>query len=241
MAITAVGCVFTAARQCLTLTGSSATTTSVSRRFSCLRPKPLHRSFQELVILDGNDPSGRSAAFREHERRVKKPRFAMAPRRWRWGPRCWPHAWLPWARAWALSKGAIRPRYASRKMASSARTPHFSIARWPRDGKIHAPRALDAPEACPKKLTSYLMLYGDGNNHLYGGAKKHRGVTPRFPVHLAHTHSHKHVSLDTTPLRLRTPPFAITSMTSFPTNHLLTPRASSHFTKSMRYMKAKSA
>ena len=65
-------------------------------------------------------------------------------------------------------------------MASSARTPHFSIARWPRDGKIHAPRALDALEACPKKLTSYLMLYGDGNNHLYGGAKKHRyhGVMP---------------------------------------------------------------
>ena len=241
MAITAVGCVFTAARQCLTLTGSSATTTSVSRRFSCSRPQPMHRSPPRWVIPKGNHHLERSSAFREAERGVEKTRFAMAPRRWRWGPRCWPHAWLPWARAWALSKGAIRPRYASRKMASSARTPHFSIARWPRDGKIHAPRALDAPEACPKKLTSYLMLYGDGNNHLYGGAKKHRGVTPRFPVHLAHTHSHKHVSLDTTPLRLRTPPFAITSMTSFPTNHLLTPRASSHFTKSMRYMKAKSA
>ena len=201
----------------------------------------MHRSPPRWVIPKGNHHLERSSASRDATNAVEKTRFAMAPRRWRWGPRCWPHAWLPWARAWALSKGAIRPRYASRKMASSARTPHFSIARWPRDGKIHAPRALDAPEACPKKLTSYLMLYGDGNNHLYGGAKKHRGVTPRFPVHLAHTHSHKHVSLDTTPLRLRTPPFAITSTTSFPTNHLLTPRASSHFTKSMRYMKAKSA
>ena len=192
------------------------------------------------LLMPSSTPRTNCRISRGRARR-QKTRFAMASRRWRWGPRCWPHAWLPWARAWALSKGAIRPRYASRKMASSARTPHFSIARWPRDGKIHAPRALDAPEACPKKLTSYLMLYRDGNNHLYGGAKKHRGVTPRFPVHLAHTHSHKHVSLDTTPLRLRTPPFAITSITSFPTNHLLTPRASSHFTKSMRYMKAKSA
>ena len=106
------------------------------------------------MIPKGNHHLERSSAFREAERGVEKTRFAMAPRRWRWGPRCWPHAWLPWARAWALSKGAIRPRYASRKMASSARTPHFSIARWPRDGKIHAPRALDALEACPKKLTS---------------------------------------------------------------------------------------
>ena len=154
MAITAVGCVFTAARQCLTLTGSSATTTSVSRRFSCLRPKPLHRSFQELVILDGNDPSGRSAAFREAEHGVKKTRFAMAPRRWRWGPRCWPHAWLPWARAWALSKGAIRLPYARHETASSACTPRFSIARWPRNGKIHASRAPRALEACSKELPS---------------------------------------------------------------------------------------
>ena len=201
----------------------------------------MHRSPPRWVIPKGNHHLERSSAFREAERGVEKTRFAMAPRRWRWGPRCWPHAWLPWARAWALSKGAIRPRYASRKMASSARTPHFSIARWPRDGKIHAPRALDAPEACPKKLTSYLMLYRDGNNHLYGGAKKHHGIMPLALLHLAHTHSHKHVPLDTTPLRLRTLPFAITSITSFPTNHLLTPRASSHFTKSMRYMKAKSA
>ena len=142
----------------------------------------MHRSPPRWVIPKGNHHLERSSAFREHERRVKKPRFAMAPRRWRWGPRCWPHAWLPWARAWALSKGAIRPRYASRKMASSARTPHFSIARWPRDGKIHAPRALDALEAWPRKLTSYLMLSGDGNNHQNDGAKKHHGVTPRFPV-----------------------------------------------------------
>ena len=67
-------------------------------------------------------------------------------------------------------------------MASSARTPRFSIARWPRDGKILASRAPKALEACSKDLTSYLALHGDGNNHQNGGAKKHRGVTPRLPV-----------------------------------------------------------
>ena len=64
------------------------------------------------------------------------------------------------------------------------------------------------------KLASYLMLYGDGNNHLYGGAKKHCGVTPRFSVHLAYTHSHLLVSLDTTLLRFNLLPFAIASILS---------------------------
>ena len=67
-------------------------------------------------------------------------------------------------------------------MASSARTPRFSIARWPRDGKILASRAPNALEACSMNLTSYLMIPGDGNNHLYGGGKNHRGVTPLLPV-----------------------------------------------------------
>ena len=64
------------------------------------------------------------------------------------------------------------------------------------------------------KIASYLMLHGDGNNHLYGGAKKHRGVTPRFSVHLAHTLSHKHVSLDTTLMRSNLLPFAAASILS---------------------------
>ena len=67
-------------------------------------------------------------------------------------------------------------------MASSTRTPHFSIARWPRDGKIHASRAPRALEACSKELASYLTLHRDGNNHQNDGAKKHHGVTPRHPV-----------------------------------------------------------
>ena len=75
MAITAVGCVFTAARQCLTLTGSSATTTSVSRRFSCLRPQPPHGSPPRWVILEGNRPSGRIASSRDAGNAVWKTRF----------------------------------------------------------------------------------------------------------------------------------------------------------------------
>ena len=58
----------------------------------------------------------------------------------------------------------------------------FSIATWPRDGFFLASRALDALEAWSKKLASYLIVPGDGNNHLYGGAKKHCGVTPRLSV-----------------------------------------------------------
>ena len=160
--------------------------------------------------------------------RRQKNSIPSASRPWRWGPRCWPHAWLPWARAWALSKGAIRPRYASRKMASSARTPHFSIARWPRDGKVHAPRALDALGACTKNLTSYLMLYEDGNNHLYGGGKNHRGVNP-LSFHCGHSPPvHFPVSLDASPLSIVAPPFAIVSSESSSTSHLLTPKRDSY-------------
>ena len=54
--------------------------------------------------------------------------------------------------------------------------PRFPIAQWPRDGK--------ALEVWSKNLTSYLMVPGDGNNHLYGGGKNHRarGVTPLLSV-----------------------------------------------------------
>ena len=75
-----------------------------------------------------------------------------------------------------------RQPYARRKTASSACTPRFSIATWPRDGKVHASRAPRAPEAWSKELPSYLILHGDGNNHLYGGGKNHRGVKPLLPV-----------------------------------------------------------
>ena len=67
-------------------------------------------------------------------------------------------------------------------MASSVCAPRFSIAAWPRDGKIHASRALDALEAWSKELARYLRLYGDGNNHQNDGGKNHRGVTPLLPV-----------------------------------------------------------
>ena len=107
-------------------------------------------------------------------------------------------------------------------------TPRFSITRWPRDGKIHAPRALDALEAWPRKLTSYLMLYGDGNNHRYDGAKKHRGVTPLLSVHLAHTHSHLPVSLDTKLLRSNLNPFASMPSSASLTSPPATPKANSH-------------
>ena len=70
-----VGCVFTAARQCLTLKGSSATTTSVSRRFSCLRPKPPHRSPPRWVIIEGNRPSGQIVAPQDAGNAIKKTRF----------------------------------------------------------------------------------------------------------------------------------------------------------------------
>ena len=75
MAITAVGCVVRAARQCLTLKGSSATTTSVSRRFSCSRPKPLHRSPPGWVITEGNHPRDRSSASQDATNAVEKTRF----------------------------------------------------------------------------------------------------------------------------------------------------------------------
>ena len=114
----------------------------------------------------------------------QKNSIPSASRRWRWGPRCWPHAWLPWARAWALLKGTIRLRYVRHnlKTASGMCTPRFSIVAWPRDGKAHASRAPNALEACSMKPASYLMLHRDGNNHLYGGAKKHRGVMPLLSV-----------------------------------------------------------
>ena len=95
MAITAVACVVRAARKCLTLMGSSATTTSVSRRFSCLRPKTLHRSPPGWVIPKGNHPRDRSSASQQATNAALKTRKSMASRRWQWRPRCWPHAWLP--------------------------------------------------------------------------------------------------------------------------------------------------
>ena len=69
-----------------------------------------------------------------------------------------------------------------RETAATSRAPRFSIAKSHRDGGNHAPRALDALEACSKKLDSYLILHGRGNNHRYDGAKKHRVVTPRFSI-----------------------------------------------------------
>ena len=113
-------------------------------------------------------------------------------------------------------------------MASSVCTLCFSIARWPRDGKIHASRALDALEAWSKELTSYLTLHRDGNNHQNDGAKKHRGVTHRFPLHLPHTHSHLPVSLDTTLLRSNLLPFAIYSIVSLSTTLSLIPMPESY-------------
>ena len=98
--------------------------------------------------------------------------------------------------------------YARHETASSACTPRVSIAAWPRDGKFLASGAQDAPEARSKELTSYLILHGEGNNHRYDGAKKHRGVMPLLSVHLAHTHSHLPVSLDTKLLRSNLNPFA---------------------------------
>ena len=95
MVITAVARVVGAANECLHVTTTRATTVRTDSGFCVLGPKPMHRSPPVWVILDGIDPSGRSAAFREAERGVKKTRFAMASRRWRWRPRCWPHAWLP--------------------------------------------------------------------------------------------------------------------------------------------------
>ncbi len=41
-----------------------------------------------------------------------------------------------------------------RETASTSRAPRFSIAKLHRDGKNLAPRALDALEACSKKLAS---------------------------------------------------------------------------------------
>ena len=113
-------------------------------------------------------------------------------------------------------------------MASSACTPRFSMAAWPRDGKNHASRALDALEAWSKELTSYLTLDRDGNNHQNDGAKKHRGVTPRLPVHLAHTDSHLPVSLDTTLLRSNLNPFANYSIVSLSTTLSLIPMPDSY-------------
>ena len=220
--------IFRAARQCLTLMGSSATTTSVSRRFSCLRPQPPHRSPPRWVILEGNRPSGRIASSRDAGNAVWKTRFrarrgdgdgGRGVGRTRGCPRRGPRPYR---------KGAIPLRYARRETASSACTPRFSIARWPRDGKIHASRAPRALEACSKELPSYLTLHRHGNNHQNDGAKKHRGVTPRLPVHLAHTHSHLPVSLDTTLLRSHLIPFAIYSIASLSTTLSLIPMPDSH-------------
>ena len=69
-----------------------------------------------------------------------------------------------------------------RETAATSRAPRFSITKSHRDGKNHAPRALDALEAWSKKLDSYLILHGGGNNPQYDGAKKHRVVTLRFSV-----------------------------------------------------------
>ena len=49
-----------------------------------------------------------------------------------------------------------------------------------------------------------------------------------FPLHLAHTHSHLPVSLDTTLLRSNLPPFAIYSIVSLSTTLLLIPMPDSY-------------
>ena len=49
-----------------------------------------------------------------------------------------------------------------------------------------------------------------------------------FPLHLAHTHSHLPVSLDTTLLRSNLPPFAIYSIVSLSTTLSLTPMPNSY-------------
>ena len=113
-------------------------------------------------------------------------------------------------------------------MASSACTPRFFIAAWPRDGKNHALRALDALEAWSKELASYLMVPGGGNNHLYGGGKNHHGVNP-LSFHCGHSPPvHFPVSLDASPLSIVAPPFAIISSESSSTSHLLTPKRDSY-------------
>ena len=81
MAITAVARVVSALQWRLTLMGSSATTTSVSRRLYCMGLKPGRGSPPGWMILAGNHPPYRSAASRDTEARVRNRRFAMATRR----------------------------------------------------------------------------------------------------------------------------------------------------------------
>ena len=95
MVITAVARVVGAANKCLPLTATCATTVRIDSILFALAPSFVTQSPPGWTILDGLQPPERSTALREAERGVKKTRFAMASRRWRWGPRCWPHAWLP--------------------------------------------------------------------------------------------------------------------------------------------------
>ena len=77
-------------------------------------------------------------------------------------------------------------------------------------------------------LTSYLMVPGGGNNHLYGGGKNHRGVNP-LSFHCGHSPPvHFPVSLDASPLSIVAPPFAIISSESISTSHLLTLKRDSY-------------
>ena len=77
-------------------------------------------------------------------------------------------------------------------------------------------------------LTSYLMVPGGGNNHLYGGGKNHCGVNP-LSFHCGHSPPvHFPVSLDASPLSIVAPPFAIVSSDSSSTSHLLTPKRDSY-------------
>ena len=57
-----------AANEGLHVTTTCATTVRTDSSFCVFTPSFCTRSPPVRVLLDGNDPSGRSAAFREHER-----------------------------------------------------------------------------------------------------------------------------------------------------------------------------
>ena len=77
MVITAVACVVGAANECLHVTTTRATTVRTDSGFCVLGPKPMHRSPPVWVILDGIDPSGRSAV---HIPRGRAPRQKISIR-----------------------------------------------------------------------------------------------------------------------------------------------------------------
>ena len=107
MAITAVARVVSALQWRLTLMGSSATTTSVSRRLYCMGLKPGRGSPPGWMILAGNHPPYRSAASRDTEARVRNSRFAMAMRRDAYRPRGPPRACLACGSSMAVLGTAV--------------------------------------------------------------------------------------------------------------------------------------